>query len=456
MPKMRAIDAAVRVLEKGRRHLRLRRSGRGDQPALLGAEGAQSIRHILARHVEGASHMAEGYTRAKAGNIGVCIGTSGPAGTDMITGLYSAQRRLDPDPLHHRPGAARAALQGRLPGRRYRVDRQARHQMGGHGARAGAGAAGVPAGLPPDALGPSGPGADRPADRRADSPRSNSTIDTYEPLPVYKPAATRKQIEKALDDAERRRAAADRGGRRHHQCRRQPTCWCEFAETHRRAGDPDADGLGRDSRRSPADGRHGAACRPATATATPRCSRPTSCSASATAGPTATPARSRSTPRAASSCTSTSSRRRSAACSVPISASSPTPRPRSNCSSRWRRNGRPAGKLKDRGAWAAAVPGAQAARCCARAHFDDVPIKPQRVYEEMNEAFGRDTCYVSDHRPVADRRRAVPARLQAAQLDQLRPGRPAGLDDSGGARRARGRSGRARSSRCRATTTSSS
>ena len=34
--------------------------------------------------------MAEGYTRAQAGNIGVCIGTSGPAGTDMITGLYSA------------------------------------------------------------------------------------------------------------------------------------------------------------------------------------------------------------------------------------------------------------------------------------------------------------------------------------------------------------------------------
>jgi tartronate-semialdehyde synthase len=47
-----------------------------------------SIRHILARHVEGASHMADGYTRAKPGPIGVCIGTSGPAGTDMITGLY--------------------------------------------------------------------------------------------------------------------------------------------------------------------------------------------------------------------------------------------------------------------------------------------------------------------------------------------------------------------------------
>ena len=34
--------------------------------------------------------MADGYTRAKAGNIGVCIGTSGPARTDMITGLYTA------------------------------------------------------------------------------------------------------------------------------------------------------------------------------------------------------------------------------------------------------------------------------------------------------------------------------------------------------------------------------
>src|SRR5690625_5774514 len=48
------------------------------------------IRHTLARHVEGASHMADGYSRAAAGNIGVCIGTSGPAGSDMITGMYAA------------------------------------------------------------------------------------------------------------------------------------------------------------------------------------------------------------------------------------------------------------------------------------------------------------------------------------------------------------------------------
>ena len=100
----------------------------------------------------------------------------------------------------------------------------------------------------------------------------------------------------------------------------------EFAETHRRAGDPDADGLGRDPRRPSADGRHGRAADQPPLRQRDHARSPTSCSASATAGPTATPARSRSTPRAASSCTSTSSRPRSAACSSPTSASSPTRR----------------------------------------------------------------------------------------------------------------------------------
>jgi tartronate-semialdehyde synthase len=48
------------------------------------------IKHVLVRHEEGGGHMAEGYTRATPGKIGVNIGTSGPAGTDMITCLYSA------------------------------------------------------------------------------------------------------------------------------------------------------------------------------------------------------------------------------------------------------------------------------------------------------------------------------------------------------------------------------
>jgi len=49
-----------------------------------------SIRHVLVRHEEGGTHAAEGYSRARAGKIGVNLGTSGPAGTNMITGLYSA------------------------------------------------------------------------------------------------------------------------------------------------------------------------------------------------------------------------------------------------------------------------------------------------------------------------------------------------------------------------------
>src|ERR1700757_4286253 len=90
MAKMRAIEAAVRILEKEGVVYAFGVPGAAINPLYSALKKRGSIRHILARHVEGASHMAEGYTRAKAGNIGVCIGTSGPAGTDMITGLYSA------------------------------------------------------------------------------------------------------------------------------------------------------------------------------------------------------------------------------------------------------------------------------------------------------------------------------------------------------------------------------
>ena len=90
MAKMRAIDAAVRVLEKEGVTCAFGVPGAAINPLYAALRARGSIRHILARHVEGASHMAEGYTRAKAGNIGVCIGTSGPAGTDMVTGLYSS------------------------------------------------------------------------------------------------------------------------------------------------------------------------------------------------------------------------------------------------------------------------------------------------------------------------------------------------------------------------------
>ncbi|MQA07690.1 MAG: glyoxylate carboligase [Pseudonocardiaceae bacterium] len=50
----------------------------------------RGIEHLVVRHEEGATHMADGWARTTA-NVGVAIGTSGPAGTNMITGLYTAQ-----------------------------------------------------------------------------------------------------------------------------------------------------------------------------------------------------------------------------------------------------------------------------------------------------------------------------------------------------------------------------
>jgi tartronate-semialdehyde synthase len=91
MAKMRAIDAAVLVLEREGVTTAFGVPGAAINPLYAALKARGTIRHILARHVEGASHMADGYSRAAAGNIGVCIGTSGPAGTDMITGLYTAQ-----------------------------------------------------------------------------------------------------------------------------------------------------------------------------------------------------------------------------------------------------------------------------------------------------------------------------------------------------------------------------
>ncbi|MDR0990067.1 MAG: acetolactate synthase large subunit, partial [Propionibacteriaceae bacterium] len=50
-----------------------------------------SIRHILCRHEQGAAHAAEGYATA-TGRVGVCIATSGPGATNLVTGLGDAHR----------------------------------------------------------------------------------------------------------------------------------------------------------------------------------------------------------------------------------------------------------------------------------------------------------------------------------------------------------------------------
>ena len=198
MAKMKAVMAAVLVMEKEGISQAFGVPGAAINPLYACLRERGTIAHVLARHVEGASHMAEGYTRAVAGNIGVCIGTSGPAGTDMITGLYSAI--ADSIPILCITGQApRARLYKedfqavdiesiskpvtkwsvtvREPAQVPRAFQQAFHLMR--------------SGRPGPVL------IDLPFD--VQMAEIEFDIDTYEPLPVYKPKATRAQVEKAIE-----------------------------------------------------------------------------------------------------------------------------------------------------------------------------------------------------------------------------------------------------------------
>ncbi|MFF5532282.1 glyoxylate carboligase [Streptomyces cinerochromogenes] len=197
MARMTAARAAVEILKREGVTDAFGVPGAAINPFYKALEEGGGINHTLARHVEGASHMAEGYTRTKPGNIGVCIGTSGPAGTDMITGLYSAIGDSVPilcitgqaptNVIHKEDFQAVdiASIAGpvtkmavtvleaaQVPG----VFQQAFHLMR--------------SGRPGPVL------IDLPIDVQLTEIEFDP--ETYEPLPVYKPAATRAQIEKAI------------------------------------------------------------------------------------------------------------------------------------------------------------------------------------------------------------------------------------------------------------------
>ncbi|HET7186388.1 MAG TPA: biosynthetic-type acetolactate synthase large subunit [Terriglobales bacterium] len=55
-----------------------------------------NIRHVLVRHEQGATHMADGYARA-SGRVGVAVATSGPGATNMVTGIATAM--MDSSPI---------------------------------------------------------------------------------------------------------------------------------------------------------------------------------------------------------------------------------------------------------------------------------------------------------------------------------------------------------------------
>src|SRR5205809_1459473 len=67
------------------------------------------IRHVLVRHEQGATHMADGYARA-TGKVGVAIATSGPGATNMVTGIATAM--MDSSPIVCITGQVGSALIG--------------------------------------------------------------------------------------------------------------------------------------------------------------------------------------------------------------------------------------------------------------------------------------------------------------------------------------------------------
>jgi tartronate-semialdehyde synthase len=197
MAKMTAVAAAVCIMQKEGIEVAFGIPGAAINPFYKAMKDSGGIRHVLARHVEGASHMAEGYTRAKPNNIGVCIGTSGPAGTDMITGLYSAS--ADSIPI--------LCITGQAP--RARLDKEDFQAVDIESIAKPVTKWSVTV-MEPALV----PGVFQKAFHLMRSSRPGPVLidlpfdvqvaeiefdpDTYEPLQVFKPRATRAQIEKAL------------------------------------------------------------------------------------------------------------------------------------------------------------------------------------------------------------------------------------------------------------------
>ena len=96
MSKMTATEAMVKIMENEGVEVIFGIPGAGILPFYSALKKSTKIKHYLARHEEGASHAADGYARA-SGKVGVCVCTSGPGGTNFVTGLYTAQ--VDAIPL---------------------------------------------------------------------------------------------------------------------------------------------------------------------------------------------------------------------------------------------------------------------------------------------------------------------------------------------------------------------
>ncbi len=87
--RIKVMEAAVQIMEDEGVEFAFGIPGAAILPLYEALSKSEKIRHIIVRHEEGGTHAADAVSRV-TGGVGVAIGTSGPAGTNMITGLYTA------------------------------------------------------------------------------------------------------------------------------------------------------------------------------------------------------------------------------------------------------------------------------------------------------------------------------------------------------------------------------
>jgi len=107
--KMLGSDAILRSLEAEGVDVAFGIPGGAVLPTYDAFARGTSVRHVLARHEQGAGHMAEGYARA-SGKVGVVLATSGPGATNLVTPIANAA--MDSTPLVCVTGQVRSALLG--------------------------------------------------------------------------------------------------------------------------------------------------------------------------------------------------------------------------------------------------------------------------------------------------------------------------------------------------------
>ena len=90
MARMTTMAAAVRILQSEGVKYIFGIPGAGILPFYRALKDLGTIKHMVTRHEESAIHMADGYARA-LGTVGVCAATSGPGASNFVTGLYTAQ-----------------------------------------------------------------------------------------------------------------------------------------------------------------------------------------------------------------------------------------------------------------------------------------------------------------------------------------------------------------------------